>query len=76
MQTARPLTKRELKVVAYLKEHLAEEDRLPTTRELAAHFGWRSATSGVLLFKILVAKGVLEARGDKERKHYRFVRTP
>ncbi|MFK5920916.1 MAG: hypothetical protein QM496_01950 [Verrucomicrobiota bacterium] len=61
------LSKRQAEVLVFIKEFFANEDRLPSSRDVAAFFGFtQSAAMGHM--NALVKKGVLEVSG----KHWRF----
>lgn len=70
------LTPKQVEVLAYLRAFFAQEDRLPTTRELADHFGfYQSAAMSHLT--ALVKKGHIECRAtaSSTRGYYRFTRS-
>ena len=57
--------------IAFLREFLAENDRIPNRKEFAKHFGWKSDNAADCLMKKFVQLGVIERNGVCD---YRFVR--
>lgn len=66
----KPPTYKQQAVLDHLVRFHAEEDRFPSTREIAKHFKWKSQTASMSYLKALARKGLLEKRGS----HYRFTR--
>lgn len=64
-------------VLAYLRTYHAENDCLPSIRQIAKHFGWSSQTNAMGHLRHLVKKGHLETITDTTRRtFYRFARPP
>ena len=59
--------------IAFMREFLAENDRIPNRKEMAHHYGWKSQNAADCLMKKFVQLGVLEKSGVY---YYRFARTP
>lgn len=57
--------------ISFLREFLAENDRIPNRKEFAKHFGWKSDNAADCLMKKFVQLGVLEKSGTY---YYRFSR--
>ena len=55
------------RVLGYLRQFHADEDRLPTMDEIARQFGWASATAALDHMRGLERKGWLEKRGCRWR---------
>ena len=70
------LTPRQTEVMAHLRAFHAEEDRLPSSREIQAHFGFASQTGAVGHIRALATHGLLENRGCARtgRGWWRFAR--
>ena len=75
-RTIRPLTDIQEKVLNYMMGFQAHEDRMPTSRELTAQFGWSSQTAAMTHLRALERKGELERRIDPNvnRMWWRFAR--
>lgn len=63
-QIGDPLTARQQDILGYMRQHLVDEQRLPTLRELMARFGIGSPNGVVVTLNAMVAKGRL-LRGVK-----------
>lgn len=72
-----PLTSKQTRVLQFLRDFHAEEDRLPSSREVSAHFGWASNTAALGHLRALARKGVIEYREDQvnRRAWWRFTRS-
>ncbi len=70
---SKPLTARQQQVLDYMRDFFAENDQLPPTAKIAAHFGWKSANSAQLHIEQLVRLRRLEANAVGK---LRFVRQP
>lgn len=70
------LTPRQAEIYAYLVTFHAEEDRLPSTRDIQSRFGFSSQTGAVGHLKALARKGLIEHRGcaRNDRQWWRFAR--
>ena len=70
------LTPKQETVLRYLKTFHAEEDRLPSSREIQAHFGFASQTGAVGHLRALTKHGLIERRGcaRNNRGWWRFAR--
>lgn len=70
------LTAKQATVLAYLHAFHAEEDRLPSTREIQATFGFASQTGATCHLKALAKHGLIEHRGcaRNRRGWWRFTR--
>ena len=55
------------RVLGYLRQFHAEEDRLPTMDEVARQFGWASANAATVHMQALERKGWLDKRGCRWR---------
>ena len=55
------------RVLGYLRQFHAEEDRLPTMDEIARQFGWASSTAALDHMRGLERKGWLDKRGCRWR---------
>ena len=55
------------RVLGYLRQFHAEEDRLPTMDEIARQFGWASANAATVHMQALERKGWLDKRGCRWR---------
>ena len=55
------------RVLGYLRQFHADEDRLPTMDEIARQFGWASATAALDHMRGLERKGWLDKRGCRWR---------
>jgi hypothetical protein len=55
-----PLTQRQAEVLGFCIGYLEAHQRTPSTRDLAAHFGWRSCFSAWSHIQTLAAKGYAE----------------
>ena len=64
------LTLKQEQILDFIRSHLAEEDRVPTRLEIAAHFGFKSQNAAQSHITYLVDKKKLEVRGC----HYRLSR--
>lgn len=53
-------TERHEQVLRFLKEFIAREQRSPTMREVAAHFGWTSTNSVDTYYAALAKHGLIE----------------
>lgn len=63
-------------VLAYLRTYHAENDCLPSTRQIAKHFRWSSQTAAMGHLQALVKKGHLETITETTRRtFYRFARS-
>lgn len=51
------LTARQAMVLTWIRLHIATHQRPPTTREIAAHFGWKGQSGAWSHIKALEAKG-------------------
>ena len=58
------LTARQAEVLAFIREHIAENGGAPTRAEIAAAFGLRSANSAEQYLRTLAEKGHLEVTGQ------------
>ena len=65
------LTNKQILVLYYMQQHLTAEDRMPTRKEISAHFGWKSDNAAQTHIDALVKKNKIELRGV----HYRFKRS-
>lgn len=54
------LTRRQLQVVAFLREFLAANDQIPPMHVISERFGWRSANAAQQHIDALSRKGLLE----------------
>lgn len=70
------LTPKQAAIYAYLVTFHAEEDRLPSSREIQAHFGFSSQTGAVGHLRALAKHGMIEHRGcaRNSRGWWRFAR--
>ena len=55
------------RVLGYLRQFHADEDRLPTMDEIARQFGWASSTAALDHMRGLERKGWLDKRGCRWR---------
>ncbi len=55
-----PLTDRQAEVLSFCIGYLEAHQRTPSTRDLAAHFGWRSAYAAWSHVRTLAGKGYVE----------------
>jgi len=71
-----PLTDRQAAVMDFIRDFYAQEDRLPSTRDIQTFFGWKSQTGAVSHLRALCRKGYLEHRQGaiNERCWWRFAR--
>lgn len=53
-------TPQQLRVLAYVTEYQAKHQAPPTRREIAAHFGWKSATAAQQALRALERKGQIK----------------
>jgi SOS-response transcriptional repressor LexA len=72
--TTPALTPRQTEVMAYLRAFHADEDRLPSSREIQAHFGFASQTGAVGHLRALAKHGLIEHRERNSRGWWRFAR--
>ncbi len=68
------LTPKQETVLRYLKTFHADEDRLPSSREIQAHFGFASQTGAVGHLRALAKHGLIEHRERNSRSWWRFAR--
>lgn len=70
------LTPKQETILRHLRAFHAEEDRLPSTREIQATFGFTSQTSAFGYLRALARKGLIEHRGcaRNSRGWWRFTR--
>ncbi len=70
------LTPKQETVLRYLRAFHAEEDRLPSTREIQRTFGFASQTGAVGHLRALAKHGMIEHRGSIGRRPgwWRFTR--
>lgn len=62
-------------VLHFMYAFLAKEDRLPRTREIATHMGWKSQTAAVSVLVALEKKELIETRKQEGRNTwYRLAR--
>lgn len=54
------LTPIQRQTLAFMRAYHAEYCRLPSSRQIARHFGWRSQTTAMGVLTALTAKGQLE----------------
>ncbi len=71
------ITDRQAKILQFMREFHATEDRLPSSREIADHLGFKHQTAVVNHLRRLVAKGLIEHRRPEGRKNgwHRFPRS-
>lgn len=76
MSQPRPLTARQAAILAFMQEFQASEDRMPSSREISARFGYHSQTASCFHLRALVKKGYLQDRRypDKTQSWFRFPR--
>lgn len=60
------LTNRQQEVLAFLREYHAREKFMPTTREIAAHFGFVQ-TAAICHLKALEERGAIRRSATKAR---------
>ncbi len=70
------LTPKQAAVMTFIRDFHAQEDRLPSTRDIQAFFGFASQTGALCHLRSLCRKGYLEHRqGEtKQRCWWRFAR--
>ena len=71
------LTPRQAEIYAYLVTFHAEEDRLPSSREIQSDFGFASQTGALCHLRALANHGLIEHRGGdgiNSRQWWRFAR--
>lgn len=68
------LTPKQETVLRYLKTFHADEDRLPSSREIQAHFGFVSQTGAIGHLRALAKHGLIEHRERNSRSWWRFAR--
>lgn len=75
-QAIAALTHAQHRVLEFLHAFHQDEDRLPSSREIAAHFGWVSNTAAIGHLRALARKGCIEYREDQtnRRAWWRFAR--
>jgi repressor LexA len=61
------LTRQQRKLLDFITAHQERTGMVPTLREIAAHFGFRSKTGAANHLKLLRQKGVLESEPRKAR---------
>ncbi len=61
------LTLRQREALSFLEQSHAHSGMMPSTRELAAHFGFASQTAAVHLLRSLERKGYVQRRAKKAR---------
>ena len=54
------LTEKQEDVLAYISACIVDDQRPPTAREIAEHFGWKSVTAAVTHLQALQAKGAID----------------
>lgn len=59
----RDLTATQARVLAFVAEHIREQQRPPTRGEICEHFGWRSANAAEDHLQRLEAKGYVRLTG-------------
>jgi repressor LexA len=62
--TAAPLTEKQKDVLRYMARHISKLGFQPSMREIADHFGWRSAVSARNHLLAMEKKGVLVLGGE------------
>lgn len=67
------LTKRQQEIVHFMREYLAENDNMPTHKEVATVFGFASENASFEHFQALARKKVIERMAWGSYK-WRFVR--
>lgn len=67
MPRHKPLTDREVALVAYLRTHMAERGYAPTMQEIGDRFGWSSLATVHEHLSRLEAKGVIRREGHARR---------
>lgn len=73
------LTERQKGVLSFMRRFFVQEDRLPSTREIQEHFGFRSQTAARSHLLALEKKGYIEhrtrsVRGGENKGYFRFAR--
>ena len=70
------LTPKQAEVMTFIRNFYAQEDRLPSTRDMQSWFGWKSQTGAIGHLRALCRKGHLEHRQGEtnERSWWRFAR--
>jgi SOS-response transcriptional repressor LexA len=67
------LTREDRDILKYMRRHIRENDSMPTVRELADAFGWKSPTTALNRINGLIRKGHLE-RVKTGKNAFRFSR--
>jgi repressor LexA len=62
-----PLTPRQQQVLDFIERQQREKGLPPTTREIQAHFGFRSQTAAMNHLRVLAKKGAIEKSPGKAR---------
>jgi repressor LexA len=62
-----PLTPRQQQVLSFIERQQREKGLPPTTREIQAHFGFRSQTAAMNHLRVLAKKGAIEKSPGKAR---------
>lgn len=68
----KPLTSKQEKVLAFLREFFLENDQIPTIKVINKRFGWRADHAGWLVLNQLAARRLIEKNACNK---YRFART-
>lgn len=70
--STKPLTKRQMEVLNFMKHYFMENDQLPTCQAIADRFGWASPNAAKTMQTALEVRGWIEKNAAGK---YRFVRS-
>jgi repressor LexA len=64
---SKPLTYTQARVLDFIRQHMAIEQRPPTRAEIAQHFGYASPNAAQCHIEALAKRGAIAVTGGKSR---------